>query len=854
MNIKKRESINYWIEQAKIYQKPQNFPIQEEPFYPDLSESSCVSLEVPEDRYSKIKRKAGKAGITMFAFLSGITIFELMNIKNVKSYSYAYPVDMANRVKDGEVTANLNTLINTISLYNNQTINEYFQEVQRSISQNLENSDIDYMSFSNVFSNDGNPLFDTLLNYDYKINPNYLNSEKVIVKTIESDKTRVPIEFYFIDSQHSMTIKILFDKRILTKYFIEEIKNHVDIGINRFLKEDLERNVLSLSASEIKTNKLKKVIDQEALSNVLESIASNAKKAPNKNAIEYGDTVVTYEELWNDTTSLAYDVKNKITGSRPKIIIDGTRDYKTIVNILAAWINKAVIIPVDGTQPLERIKAIAQISKPKYILGDSNNLSSKINIEKINATQSGKYDPATYSTTDNAYIYFTSGTTGEPKGILGWHGAISNFVHWEKKLISKNDRFMQLTKPFFDVYLRDILTPLVAGATIVIPSEDEVLLPEEAYDFINRHGITAMHIVPTLAQLWIEKQKRKSNKTIKIFFAGEKLSKEFLKRWFYTFKNSEVVNLYGPTEGTLAKFYYMFNRTSFDNEDIPVGRPITAANYYVCQNQGQRWYDNGKYAVGNILIASNYLTRGYLDDNADKQAFISDSLYNTGDLGYIDHHNLLHVVGRNDEQIKIDGVRIQPNEIVKAITSLPGISWSTVTFNATTDHLSAYLLSDVRTIDIRKVIEHLSNKLPSQFIPKDFYRIGKLQMKLNGKIDRDKTIKNAKLLILNSYEDSSGVNKITDETTLEKLIEKIFESELNLAKVNNHDNFFKIGGNSLKAAQTIGSLNSLLHVKISYRDFLKDSTPLGIEQMLIDSTIDQSILNENVKTIMEKLG
>ena len=284
---------------------------------------------------------------------------------------------------------------------------------------------------------------------------------------------------------------------------------------------------------------------------------------------------------------------------------------------------------------------------------------------------------------DPAYIFFTSGTTGVPKGILGNHKGLSHFLAWQRETfaIRPNDRIAQLTALSFDVVLREVFLALTSGAALHLPDEDEGIAADYVLPWLARQRITVLHTVPALAQSWLADAPRAlALPDLRwVFFAGEPLQDALAKRWRDAFSfTGAIVNLYGPTETTLAKCFHRVE----DVEPLgaqPVGRPLPQTQALVLNASGALC---GIGEAGVIAIRTPFRTLGYINaPDEHRERFIkspftddeNDLLYLTGDRGRYRPDGTLMVEGRLDDQVKINGVRVEPNEAAAILAGHPAL-------------------------------------------------------------------------------------------------------------------------------------------------------------------------------------
>jgi amino acid adenylation domain-containing protein len=349
-------------------------------------------------------------------------------------------------------------------------------------------------------------------------------------------------------------------------------------------------------------------------------------------------------------------------------------------------------------------------------------------------------------------VFFTSGTSGKPKAVLGTHAGLSHFIDWQRHEtdITPLDRVSQLTSPSFDVVLRELLLPLTSGATLCLPHEALPLTAPETVAWLVDQRITVLHAVPTLAESWLARSASELDlpDVRSVFFAGEPLTGDLIRRWRRRFgTGATLVNLYGPTETTLAKFAY---RVPADPSPgiQPAGVPLPHCEAYIVDPAGRLCRPG---ATGQIVIRCPFRTRGYLNAPDDQRlrfvvnpyrADPEDLLYFTGDLGRLSPDGLLEIGGRLDDQVKIKGVRVEPAEVAAVLAGHPTVhTCAVLAIGAARGEpgptaLLAYWIAAPGQRPAADSLEcYLRQRLPKEMVPARFIEVQELPVGRNGKLD-----------------------------------------------------------------------------------------------------------------------
>jgi acyl-coenzyme A synthetase/AMP-(fatty) acid ligase/acyl carrier protein len=402
----------------------------------------------------------------------------------------------------------------------------------------------------------------------------------------------------------------------------------------------------------------------------------------------------------------------------------------------------------------------------------------------------------------------------------------------------------------FDPVLRDIFLPLITGATLCLPDDQIEPASERILSWLDRQNITVLNVVPTLAQTWLGYPlDGVSLRSLRwAFFAGEALPEPLVRRWREAFPEvGRIVNLYGPTETTLAKCFQVV-----PDEPIPgvqsVGMPLPQTQALVCNQSGQLC---GIGERGEIVLRTPFRTFGYINAPEDQQRrFVKnpfrddayDLVYYTGDRGRYCVDGSLEIIGRLDDQVKIRGVRVEPEEILAQLNRHPGVESCVVLADKDVrdeNCLVAYVVASNRGTTGALLQAYLSDQLPAALIPASFVFLDSLPLSPNGKVDRRALPKPA------GAGAEWGQIHVAPRTHFEEMLANIWAEILKLDQVGIHDNFFHLGGHSLLATQFVSRVRNSFKCDLPLRTLFEAPTIQGLAQRLQEEVEMAAIIEQH---------
>lgn len=529
-------------------------------------------------------------------------------------------------------------------------------------------------------------------------------------------------------------------------------------------------------------------------SNVVELFEVQVNKCPNKTAVIACDTTLTYLELNEQSNKIAHSLIEKGVGMGDIVAFALPRKSYLIATIFGILKSGAAYLPIDPNCPQDRLDYLLSDSKSQLYINENNIFE----FFKNECTENVHVD---LSDDNICYCIYTSGSTGKPKGVMITQGNLSNYISSLIDIYDCSHCMPFFTSETVDLTVTSIYLPLLTGGRVYVYSAD---VEESLKKIINNEEITMIKMTPTHLKLMVEMPYTKVMSNVKhVILGGEQLVSSDLREFALKYgEHISIHNEYGPTETTVG----CCDSEVIDIKDIHIGKPIANTQIYIVDK-----FMNivpigvtGELCISGAGVGAGYLNRPEL--TAEKfidNPFGEGKLYKTGDLAYWREDGNIAYVGRNDFQVKIRGLRIELGEIENAICGIEGITQSVVVVRKNDEgrQLICAFYTGVET-DAKEIRNYIGKKLPKYMLPHICTHLEKMPLTSSGKINRKglPEINLQNIVTENEY--------VGPENQQQKELCKLIEIMLGTTPVGITDDFFDLGGDSLKAIEFVSKAHS----------------------------------------------
>ncbi len=818
---------------------------------------TSITLTIPANTSQRLRGLTGQLGTTLHSVLLGGFHILLSKYTNQQDIVTGSPIANRHHAQTADLIGFfVNTQVNRTILNSAESFSDLLKRVHKNQVQAQLYQDLPFEQLVEALEIERDisrhPIFQVMFavqSFDQT------DRSFEYLKPLKWDKTTVSSQFDFSllvdDSHESLEVHIIYSDRLFKEATMSAFGLNFSQTLDWLsLHSEEAYSRLVLHTSNFNPRQATLDLPEETIVDVFQR---QAESTPELIAVVFEDKQLTYQQLNEESNRLAHYLRLK-QGEREFTNAQGfvpvpiilKRSTDMIVSIMAILKAGAVYVPIDPSYPQERIYQIIEDLEAKLVVtetGDSCNehlASSGKELICIDAAsplwhqQSEKNLSFSPDSSMLAYIIFTSGTSGRPKGVMIEHKGIVNLVENQVEYfnICEVDHVLQYAPLIFDASVSEIFTALAVGACLYIVPEvirtDIRLLS----NFLEDNHISVATIPPALLAL-MEYKKFSYLKTLVV--AGESPATGVLERWS---QETRVINAYGPTESTVCATMFEYE-TGASRRNI--GNSLQNFEIYILDTDKNPVPEG---SIGELYISGIGLARGYYNQpdltedrfisnpftDESREAFYS-RMYRSGDLVKRLPRGALEYIGRVDDQIKLNGFRIELGEVEHVIDRVEGVVQSCVllmSHNEGNKFLVAYYVKNIREdLNPETIRTKLMNSVPQYMVPEIILEIDEFPLTRNGKIDK-LALPKPKTFLSEAYK--------APETRLEQEMSDIWKMALEKERVGVDDDFFKIGGNSLMAIQVSHHISKSLSVSVSVADIFKLRTISGILSHLNEQT------------------
>jgi amino acid adenylation domain-containing protein/thioester reductase-like protein/non-ribosomal peptide synthase protein (TIGR01720 family) len=763
---------------------------------------------------------SGRKGSTLFVTLFSAFSVLISRYSSQKDIIIATP-GAGRNIAEAEPLIGMfvNTLPIRTAPESETPFDEFVRETGRRVLAAYDNQDYQLdalLEDLNVKRDSGrNPLFDVMFTLINKKQGNYSKDIAVTPAMADLDVAKLDIAVSVIELDDRIDFTIEYRDDLFRPETIDGMGRHfINMLADIVRKEGAMLKDLQMLSEEEKRKLLYEFNDTarpyDTKRTIHEMIEECAALYPDNTAVVCKGRKLNYGQLNDGAAVLCEKLLSRGIKGNGIIAIMVSQRLEMIPAILAILKSGSAFLPIDPSYPSDRIGFMLKDAEVKILLTEKQ-LAHKVNFEGtvICLDEQGLFEgaPVKFEKRGNpselAYIIYTSGTTGKPKGVMIEHSSLINLSLFGRDLfgLTYNDAASKYAGFSFDAGIMEIFPCLVSGAALHIIPEEMRLSPDDINEYFEKNKITCAFLPTQFAEQFMELKENSSLKTL--YIGGDKL-RVFKKRSY------NVINVYGPTEYTVATSTFKID-TMYEN--IPIGKPIANSDVYILDADG-RLLPAG--VPGELYVAGPGLARGYLKrPELTAEKFVNNpfragqKMYRTGDLARWLPDGNIEFMGRIDEQVKIRGYRIELGEIEHALKNCDGIKDAVVIardLGGGDKTLCAYIVAGPEVaIDAVKAV--LKRSLPEYMVPSYFVNLNSIPLTPNGKTDRKK-------LPEPDIKKEKKDNRMP-ETETEIKIYDAWKKVLGISDISMADNFFALGGHSLKAVALVAELQKDFEIRLN---------------------------------------
>ncbi|KIL51086.1 non-ribosomal peptide synthetase [Jeotgalibacillus campisalis] len=834
-------------------------------------QGSIYTIELPAAIHRSLIRVCQTHKTTLFMVTLAAFQTLLSKYSNQEDVIVGFPISCRDQP---ELESLMGLFVNTLplraDLSNNPSFIDLLDQVKEKSLQAFNNKHIPFdlivehlqpkrdLSF--------NPIFQVLFSYQNAILPMEIGELNLEFENIDPGTSKFDLSLDIFEGTDEIPPKLVFEynTELFNKETIHQFAKHYIHILNQVSSDPSQRiGELSLLTYEEHEEKLSFLAaeDHSIDSSIVSLFEKRVYDSGNLPAVTHQNKSWTYNEVNNKANALARFLKEQGAEENDYIGICLDKSIEMVISVLAVLKLGAAYVPIDPHYPKTRINHMIKESQANLFITNSGlntpeiDAQAIVNIDLIEE-QIKQFSEENLNMGINgdqlAYINFTSGTTGNPKGVMISHyNLVNSYNGWEEayELSINTTSHLQMASFSFDVCTGDIVRALLSGSKLVLCNKDDLLDPSKLYQHILDHEIDFAEFTPIIfRQLvqYIEQKGFKLDIACIVLGSDSWYMSEYKHFLSLMEPKTRLINSYGLTEDTVDTSYFEWNQQDVASDTVPIGKALLNKQLLIVDQYGNL-VPNG--VPGEIFVAGKGIARGYINrPDLTEERFIPNpfdegktKVYKTGDIGRYLRDGNVELIGRLDDQVKVRGIRIEISEVNSILISHPNIKESCVIeqHRDGVNHLIGYYTTrgeELTSIDLRK---YMKKTLPEYMIPSHLIEVNHIPMSPNGKVDK-------KSLPSPDLSEIRITNYVGATTLVESMVQTIWEEAFKTSRIGINEDFFELGGHSLLAIQIKNQIQQTFSIELPVQTLFQSPTIMEIAKII---EIKKRHVKENVLDI-----
>ncbi|WP_062053012.1 hybrid non-ribosomal peptide synthetase/type I polyketide synthase [Aquimarina longa] len=804
-----------------------------------------ISFELDKELSNSLELLCKQEGVTMFMLL--LSAFKVLLSQYSGQDDICVGSPIANRTQS-ELEGMIGFFVNTLALRSDLSGDPSFRDILGRIKQTtLEGYDHQLAPFEKVVDRvvttrdmSMSPLFQVLfVVQNTPESSEELNLQDITISEYDFDivTSQFDLMLSVSEGDTGISLDMGYSRALFNKGTIDRMLLHYQELLNSIVS-DITKPINSLSMlTATEEYQLLNVFNDTKISypkekTIVDLFGEQVRKTPEATAIVFRGESITYRDLDDKSNQLVHYLESAGVVENSRIAIIFNRSFDMIISMLGILKSGCTYVPLDPSLPSNRLSYIVKDSSVNFLIYKEEALLSSLSVSGctfLNIVESYNYETSEslYKRKFGsvAYVMYTSGTTGFPKGILISDENVITLVNDPSSKISieDSDRVLQWSNYAFDGSTYEIFGSLLSGASLYLIDSSTASDAGALSQVISRNKLSVIFITTALFNSLAEYDLSLLSSLRLLLFGGEKVSISPVREMLSVLGSDKILHVYGPTETTVYATCYTINKVSDRAETIPIGRPLTNTSLYVL-NSKQELLPIG--VVGELCIGGTGVAKGYLNqEELTREKFIvnpfveGEIIYRTGDLARWLVDGSIEFIGRVDDQVKIRGYRIELGEIENVLLSLDLVTQCRVLLRedaSKNKRLVGYVVVEGE-LNKEEIQDRLKLRLPEYMVPQLWVKLDEIPLTSNGKLDK-------KALPDPDRSELSVREYVAPRNETEEQLVVIWQELLGVQQVGVYDNFFELGGHSLLATRLVSMIRKELCIEISIREVFTHTT------------------------------